>query len=168
MEIVIEKPVSRVKKALAFLIVAGVTTGSLGLGITAKKQVQADFIPQPAFQLATIQENSLLTISSPSEPIKVQKINMVITAYSSTTWETDDTPFITASGAYVEDGVVANNMLPFGTKIRIPELYGDKIFVVKDRMHSRKGYYHLDIWFPNSQQAKDFGAKETYIEVLGN
>jgi 3D (Asp-Asp-Asp) domain-containing protein len=68
----------------------------------------------------------------------------------------------------VSDGIVANNMLPFGTKIRMPELYGDKVFVVEDRMHQRKGKYHLDIWFPDQSGAKKFGAKITYVEVLEN
>lgn len=95
-----------------------------------------------------------------------KKVKMVVTAYSSTPEQTDSTPFITASGKNVANGIVANNMLPFGSKVRIPELYGDKVFVVEDRMHQRKGKYHLDIWFPEYSQAKNFGAKITYIEVL--
>jgi 3D (Asp-Asp-Asp) domain-containing protein len=91
---------------------------------------------------------------------------MMVTAYSSTPDQTDDTPFITASGKHVADGIIANNMLPFGTKVRFPALYGDKIFVVQDRMHSRKGLYHADIWFADTQEAKEFGAKITNIEVL--
>ena len=113
-----------------------------------------------------IQGNSLMAYSDYSLPVK--KVDMVITAYSSTTWQTDSTPFITASGTKVRDGIVANNMLPIGTEIRIPELYGNKVFVVEDRMHSRKGSYHLDIWFPEYSQAKNFGAKRTYIEILEN
>jgi 3D (Asp-Asp-Asp) domain-containing protein len=97
---------------------------------------------------------------------KYQKIKVIITAYSSTTWQTDDTPFETASGLTVKDGIVANNLLPFGTEIKIPELYGDKVFTVEDRMHSRKGNYHVDIWFPTLEQAQKFGVKEAYIEVL--
>ena len=96
----------------------------------------------------------------------VKTIKMVITAYSSTPDQTDNTPFITASGDHVEDGIVANNMLPFGTKVRIPEIYGDKIFTVEDRMHQRKGRYQIDIWFPEHSQAKEFGAKLADIEVL--
>lgn len=116
-----------------------------------------------------IQGNSLLSVAAPSAPDKpIRKINMLITAYSSTVWQTDDTPFITASGAYVEDGIVANNGLPFGTKIRIPELFGEKVFVVEDRMHQRKSSNHLDIWFPEYMQALSFGAQKAYIEVLEN
>ena len=91
---------------------------------------------------------------------------MIITAYSSPEDQTDSTPFITASQTHVEDGIVANNLFPFGTKVKIPELYGDKIFVVEDRMHYRKGDYHLDIWFSTTEEATNFGVKKAYIEVI--
>ncbi|MDD4531100.1 MAG: 3D domain-containing protein [Candidatus Pacebacteria bacterium] len=94
------------------------------------------------------------------------KIKVIATAYSSTEWQTDDTPFITANGSEVRDGIIANNMLPFGTEIKLPELYGNKVFTVEDRMHSRKSKYQIDIWFPTLEEAKAFGVKETYIEVL--
>jgi 3D (Asp-Asp-Asp) domain-containing protein len=96
---------------------------------------------------------------------KHKKIKVIITAYSSTIWQTDDTPFITANGSTVRDGIVANNMLPFGTELKIPELYGNKVFTVEDRMHSRISDYQFDIWFPTLEEAKEFGVKETYIEV---
>jgi 3D (Asp-Asp-Asp) domain-containing protein len=95
-----------------------------------------------------------------------QTRKVVVTAYSSTPDQTDDTPLITASGKHVADGVIANNRFKFGTKIRFPELYGDKVFTVYDRMHKRKGLDHVDIWFPEYKQAKNFGAKITTIEVL--
>jgi 3D (Asp-Asp-Asp) domain-containing protein len=118
--------------------------------------------------IAMIGNDSILAISSPSEPEpKVAKtINVLMTAYSSTVWQTDSTPFITASNTYVRDGIVANNGLPFGTKVRFPELYGDKVFVVEDRMNAKKGNYHVDIWFPSYSEAKVFGVKNTYMEVL--
>ncbi len=121
--------------------------------------------------LTVVQENSLLSVSTPLNPEPqtaqtVKELNVVITAYSSTPGQTDSTPFITAAGTTVRDGIVANNLLSFGTKIKIPELYGDKIFVVEDRMNSKKGYYHVDIWFPSYWEAKNFGAKRTHIEIL--
>jgi 3D (Asp-Asp-Asp) domain-containing protein len=116
--------------------------------------------------LLTIQNNSLFPVASPPKMRVAKKIRVVATAYSSTPFETDDDPYTTAAGTRVRDGVVANNLLPFGTKIRIPEIYGDKIFVVEDRMHRKKGYYQVDIWFPTFQEAKAFGVKRTYIEVL--
>ncbi|MBI1985018.1 MAG: 3D domain-containing protein [Candidatus Wildermuthbacteria bacterium] len=94
-------------------------------------------------------------------------IPVVLTAYSSTIAQTDDTPFITASGAFVREGIVAANFLPMGTKIKIPDLYGDKVFVVEDRMHPRKKY-QVDIWFPDYWDALNFGAQYSTIEVLGS
>ena len=61
-----------------------------------------------------------------------------VTAYSSSPDETDDTPFITASGERVREGIIAANFLPFGAKVLMPELFGDKVFIVADRMHRRK------------------------------
>lgn len=119
-------------------------------------------------QFFLIQGNTFLAISSPiNQSSKVsRKIEAIITAYSSTPWETDETPYITAAGTKVRDGIAANNYLPLGTKIKIPEIFGDKIFVVEDRMHWRKGKYQIDIWFEDYWQAKNFGVKRTYIEIL--
>jgi 3D (Asp-Asp-Asp) domain-containing protein len=124
----------------------------------------------PLFSEAVvIQGNSLLSISSPllvEEELKtIKELVVVVTGYSSSPWETDDTPYLTASGTRVRDGIVATNILPFGTKIRLPSIYGNKIFIVEDRMSAEKGY-HIDIWFPSYQEAKNFGAKITEIEVI--
>jgi len=118
--------------------------------------------------LAVLEENSLFSSSSPNnpDPQVIEKMKVVITAYSSSVWETDDTPYLTAAGTSVREGIVANNLLPFGTKIKIPELYGERVFVVEDRMNWEKGKYHIDIWFPDYWQALNFGAKRTYIEIL--
>lgn len=117
----------------------------------------------------TIKNGKLLLCKLDKEAYEaVKTVKVIITAYSSTPEETDDTPFITASGKRVADGIIANNMLPFGTKVRIPSLFGDKIFIVEDRMNQRKGNNHIDIWFSSKQEAKEFGAKISYIEVLDN
>ena len=118
--------------------------------------------------LVLLGKNTLIPIANPAspEPKVVRKLSVIITAYSSTPWETDDTPFLTAAGTWVKDGIIANNLLPFGTKVKIPEIYGDKIFIVEDRMNWEKGDFHVDIWFPSYWQALNFGAKTTYIEIL--
>lgn len=94
-----------------------------------------------------------------------RRVRVIVTAYSSTVDQTDDTPFITASGTSVREGIVAANFVPFGTKIKIPDLYGDRIFVVEDRMHTRKRNM-VDIWFPTREEAIDFGAMHSTIEIL--
>jgi 3D (Asp-Asp-Asp) domain-containing protein len=118
-------------------------------------------------ELVVSQENSLLAISNPDpEPRVVETFPVTLTAYSSTILETDESPYFTASGTHVKDGTVASNLLPFGTKIKIPELYGDKTFVVEDRLHWSAGKDKIDIWFSSRQEALNFGVKRTYIEIL--
>lgn len=105
-----------------------------------------------------------MAINNPASQYK--KIEVIVTAYSSTPEETDDTPFITATGKVVEDGIIAANFLEFGTKVRFPELFGDKIFVVEDRMHQRFSEGRIDIWFPTKQEAEKFGVKNTIMEII--
>jgi 3D (Asp-Asp-Asp) domain-containing protein len=88
-----------------------------------------------------------------------------VTAYSSSLDETDEDPFITATGKEVRDGIVATNILPFGTKIKIPSLFGDKIFVVEDRMHYRKTNV-IDVWMESKEKALNFGAHYTEVLIL--
>lgn len=117
-----------------------------------------------------VQENSVTesnpanTQASPKSPKKTKAITVLVTGYSSTVDQTDSSPFITAAGTYVRDGIVATNLLPFGTTIKIPELFGDRIFVVEDRMNSRY-LYNVDIWFPERNLAKNFGVKRAEIEI---
>ncbi len=145
----------REKTPLIGSILAGIIVGICLLGIIMPQATNADFANTT---------NASYVAKNANETQKTIKV--VITAYSSTPDQTDDTPFITASGGYVGDGIVANNMLPFGTKIKIPALYGDKIFVVEDRMNKRMGNYRMDIWFPERAQAVNFGVKTAEIVVL--
>ena len=88
-----------------------------------------------------------------------------VTGYSSTVDQTDSTPFITASNNHVRDGIVAANWLPLGTKVKIPEVYGDKVFTVEDRMN-RRFSDRMDIWFETREEAKSFGKQYTKVIVL--
>ncbi|MCL5010621.1 MAG: 3D domain-containing protein [Patescibacteria group bacterium] len=124
--------------------------------------------PESLANLPVIEKSFLLASAVlPAHDVK-SVIRVVATAYSSTPEQTDDTPFITASNKSVRDGIIANNMLAFGTKVRLPELFGDKVFVVEDRMHWRKSDYRIDIWFANDEQSHDFGVKNTTMEILSN
>lgn len=111
-------------------------------------------------------DNSFLVSQIENLPDYTDKILVLVTGYSSTPEETDDDPFVTASGKFVKDGIVAANFLPFGTKIRFPLLYPDKIFIVEDRMHSRFSKNRVDIWFPSKDLALVFGVKETIMEIV--
>lgn len=90
---------------------------------------------------------------------------MTVTAYSSEVAQTDSTPFITAFGTHVRDGIVATNCLPKGTIVRFPDVYGDKEFVVEDRMNARY-YYRMDIWMADTRDAIKFGVKTLKVEIL--
>lgn len=90
---------------------------------------------------------------------------VIVTAYSSTPDQTDDSPFITANGTYVHDGVIAANFLPFGSKVRLPEYSGDKIYTVHDRM-AKKNDHKIDIWMPSRDAALNFGVKKLAFEIV--
>ncbi|MFH0906667.1 MAG: hypothetical protein V1829_00210 [bacterium] len=138
------------------------------------------FVPQPGTdgltnkevemsadgKLATFWNIALIQSSNPDLPKVASTQSVLVTAYSSTPDQTDSTPFITASGTRVHDGTLACNFLKFGTRVRFPELYGDKIFVVEDRM-ALKNSHKMDIWFSTRWEAIQFGARIVKVEVLG-
>ena len=84
----------------------------------------------------------------------------VVTGYNSLPEQTDDTPFITASGQRTRDGIVANNCLKFGTLVVI----GEKTYEVQDRMNKRYGCEHYDIWMEYKSDAVHFGVQ--HLEVV--
>lgn len=92
-----------------------------------------------------------------------------MTAYTSEVAQTDASPCITANGFNVckhgiEDTVAAN-FLPFGAKVKIPDLFGDRIFIVRDRMNSRYSE-RVDVWMKNKPDAMRFGVRTARIVVL--
>lgn len=99
------------------------------------------------------------------KPVK-RRLVVRASAYSSTVGQTDSDPFTAASGAKVHDGMIAMNGMPFGTKIRIPSDYGDKIFTVGDRMNARWGTRKIDIWMPSRSAALQWGVRTVTIEIL--
>jgi 3D (Asp-Asp-Asp) domain-containing protein len=173
------KPISKclnftLTKALPLFFTSVILTAGVFIVEFSSQKTEAGLATEdPSFspdqvEMAVLENNTLapVAISFDPGPKVVEKIPVVVTAYSSSTWETDSNPYITAAGTWVRDGIVANNLLPFGTKVRIPEIYGEKVFVVEDRMNWKKGDYHIDVWFSSYWEAKSFGAKRTYIEIL--
>jgi 3D (Asp-Asp-Asp) domain-containing protein len=96
-------------------------------------------------------------------------VTVPVTAYSSDPAQTDSTPCIAARGfdlcAHGEEDVVAANFLPIGAKIRIPDLYGLRVFTVVDRMNPRYDR-RVDIWMREKADARAFGLKRATVEVL--
>lgn len=95
----------------------------------------------------------------------VATVEATVFAYSSTVGQTDSSPFMTASGESVHNGTVANNCLPFGTTVTFPDQFGNKQFIVEDRMASRYGCDSFDIWFTTTSAARSFGKQSTTVQV---
>lgn len=116
---------------------------------------------------AIASQGNAQTSEAPVEvKIEAKEVRTVkATAYSSTPDQTDDSPFTMANGKRVHDGAVAANFLPFGTKVRFPELYGDKVFTVEDRMHKRFSD-RVDIWMGTRSEAVRFGIQNVTMEIL--
>src|SRR3989338_6690223 len=101
---------------------------------------------------------------------KKRAIMVVATAYSSSVEETDSDPCTTANGFNVcknnIENVIAANFLPFGTRVRFPDLYGDRTFTVHDRMNRRYGKGRIDVWLKTKQSARQFGVKRIQMEIV--
>ena len=107
--------------ALVFVTFSGVLFGVYSLSKSNGDDNSLDL--ENNSELIIFQKNTLVSVSNPNDPPlrTVGTLQVIITAYSSTPCQTDDTPYITAAGTSVRDGIVANNYLSFGTKIRIPD-----------------------------------------------
>jgi 3D (Asp-Asp-Asp) domain-containing protein len=123
----------------------------------------------PTDEHATIAGSALLSYSSvaykPAAGTYRQTMTLQVSAYNSEVAQTDDSPFITAMGTHVRDGIVATNILPFGTLVKMPDLFGDKVFVVEDRMNSRY-QNHMDIWMEDKQDALKFGRRTVAVVAV--
>ncbi len=149
-------------KPLFKAIISGLISGVILYGLAAPLLAMAVAVSKDhATYKPTLVYNGRLTMKMLDESNYhvVKSMKMVVTGYSSTEDQTDSTPFLTASQKRVRRGIIAINGLPFGTKVRMPELFGDEVFDVQDRMHSRKGVRHADVWFEDTQEAIRFGAK---------
>lgn len=128
-------------------------------------------IADPALNLTPDVEEiqNFLPVNIDKEYIVKYSKYTTITAYNSEPGQTDDSPCITANGFNVcerniEDTIAAN-FLKFGTKVRIPELFGDRIFTVRDRMNSRY-INRVDVWMINKKDALKLGKRLAKIEIL--
>jgi len=86
----------------------------------------------------------------------------IFTAYTASVFQTDSSPMITASNINVRKGIIANNCLPFGTKIKV----NNKIFEIQDRMNKRYGCNNFDIYMTKYYKAIDFGRQTLEYEII--
>jgi 3D (Asp-Asp-Asp) domain-containing protein len=108
------------------------------------------------------------------------------TAYNSMVSQTNAQPFITATGARTDWGVIAVSRdllsadIPYGTLVRLRDLgrYADgahpgqyqalldaHLFIVEDTMNIRKRQ-QLDIWFDDHASALAWGVRLVEVEVV--
>ncbi|MDO9399505.1 MAG: hypothetical protein Q7T79_02365 [bacterium] len=134
-------------------------------------QEQKDLIKSTEYLIKDAEEEPIFINQLPeSKNLKVRESSYrVITAYNSEVGQTDGSPCITANGFNVckhgiEDTVAAN-FLSFGTKVKIPELFGERVFIVRDRMNTRFSD-RVDVWLLNRADAIKLGVKYVKVEVL--
>lgn len=93
-------------------------------------------------------------------------VQATVTAYTSSVDETDEDPFITASGSTVRQGTLAcPSKYKFGT---IVEIEGEQ-YTCEDRMNKR--YRHterFDIWTLTKKDAFAWGNKQLLVKVYTN
>ncbi len=116
-------------------------------------------------ELRALKPAQILSAVQTKPAITGRVIYVTVTAYSSTPDQTDSTPFITANGTRVRDGIIAANFLKFGTKVKFPDYSGDKIYEVTDRMNARYPN-RADIWMETRDEAIQFGLRTLKMEIL--
>ncbi len=121
------------------------------------------------WEAAKLKPETPATASSTPAAKVLRTSTHVITAYNSEVGQTDNSPCVTANGFNVcehgAEDTIAANFLKFGTKVQIPELFGDRVFVVRDRMN-KKHNNRVDIWMNGRQEAVKFGVKIAKIQVI--
>lgn len=90
-------------------------------------------------------------------------LTAIITAYTSTPEETDDTPFLTASGETVGEGVAAcPARFEFGTVIEV----AGRVYRCLDRMAERfRHSNHFDLWYADRREAIEFGRRNMVVAI---
>lgn len=183
--------------ALTFILLSGfspVGANSKGLVFDqmTKMNGSQDLVSTPMSLFSGEIESKKFPVAADRKPMSILKV--VATAYSSDPNQTDDTPCAPAMWKYDlcenflkygEENTIAANFLPLGTKVRFPELYGTKVFTVRDRMNSRYnydqiGYYRIDFYKveagedgeidtkASKNEAVQFGVKRNLkMEILG-
>lgn len=157
-----------VLRSVGVIAIIGVFTSALpaqAVNLQTKRLVVLSSFP---LQVETIEQEEVPPFPTVQDREPLKTITVVSTAYNSLVGQTDSTPCIPAMPKfdlckfYEENGFgnsIAANFLPLGTQVTFPDLYGDKIFVVRDRMNARYGYGRVDIWMHEKADAKAFGVK---------
>jgi len=137
-------------------------------------QLYASVTSSPVQDQPAMTANAFIGVSTPAGKAAqvLRKTYFVeVSAYNSEVGQTDSTPDIGACGR-VHDGIIAANVigsdgrfLPCGTIVKIPSVFGDKIFVVGDRLNKRYTN-NIDIWMESHADAVKFGRRHLAVEVI--
>ena len=138
----------------------------MGALIGKVKQIDIAELMAPK-TITFVQQNTIAPAQAKEEVVAEKKEEVKgkvgeFSAYSSEVAQTDSDPFTMASGKRVYDGAIANNCLAFGTKVKV----NGKVKVVEDRMNSRYGCDHFDIWIAETNDALAFGRKNIEYTVV--
>lgn len=161
------------------IVIFGITTLVPNtVGATSASTMSATTAPLVQVKTAYQIKHAYDGVNFPESDTRDARYTMTVvaTAYSSEAAQTDDTPCIPAMWKFdlckyydtygVADSIAAND-LPLGTKVRFPDLYGDKVFTVRDRMNRRyTGKSRIDFWMPEKSEAIQFGVQTLKMEVL--
>lgn len=179
----LEVTTSGYTKTQAILVIMGITFGTLSLIQTtnaAKWFPQRDPNKAPLIgkEYVRAPEQSVVMLSEEEQQEKKEALRqerleqepvattyMMASAYNSVPGQTDGSPFRTASLTTARDGVIASNYFPIGTKLRIPDHFGNQVFRVEDRMNPRYTKT-LDIWMEEISDAKQWGRRYIKVEVV--
>lgn len=119
---------------------------------------------EPISYIAPQRAEAAVVSEFPSAREEHEVVLATVTAYTSSVDETDDTPFITASGATTGHGVIAcPSKYDFGTKVII----GDTEYTCEDRMNRR--YWEqdrFDIWVETKKEAYHWGIQEVEVKII--
>jgi 3D (Asp-Asp-Asp) domain-containing protein len=153
--------------AWSFGIAVAILVISFFALLTFAKQIEPEPTPEPVHQTADGMEFCTLdsVVCDGEENAKIlypKTIKAYVTAYNTTSSQTDDTPCISASNDNIcgrTDVAACPRNISLGTQIRV----GDRDYVCLDRLHPRYTD-RFDISFDKDiEGAKEFGKQ--YLEV---
>ena len=179
-----------IKNAIADRLTALVTIGAILFGMIPMQAVNAQTNEVVASTIPNTIINVPIVVTkdfpvSGDREARYVKI-VVATSYSSDPRQTDSTPCLPAMNYDLcenakngQVNTIAANFLKLGTQVRFPDLYGDTIFVVRDRMNKRyNGKSRIDFYraqlnedgevdnVASKQEAIAFGVKRLRMEVF--
>jgi len=145
--------------------------GGLAQGLPPLPQLPDSALTQQAVQDAlltadTVSELAVGRAAGASRTVRA-------TAYNSEVGQTDNSPFITATGTRVRPGVIALSrdllrVFPYGTRVTLHDsagLLNGRVFIVEDTMNVRMANT-IDIWMGSRAQALRWGARTVRITAI--